>query len=243
MDPRAFFGAHAEAYSQSPSHRSGKDLEALVLALQPRSWERALDVATGPGHVARALAHRLRAVVGVDLTPAMEPVFVRNAKEEGLHNLVFRVAPAEALPFPDQSFDLVSCRRAAHHFEDLTRALGEMRRVLRPGGRLGLVDMVAPGDPEGARWLNDLERARDPSHREALAPSEWQRWIEEQGFWIERFELLEEPMEFARWLAPREEAPEVMELLTELPRRVRELLFVGPLWRKTRMLLVAHRLP
>ncbi|MFN3928180.1 MAG: class I SAM-dependent methyltransferase [Thermoflexus sp.] len=206
MDPKEqaqnFFSQHASSYAINPSHRVGRDLERLVALLAPTGVERLLDVATGAGHTALALASQVQEVVGLDLTLAMGEQFAALAQERGFSNTYFVVGDVEALPFPDASFQLITCRRAAHHFPDPARALAEMTRVLSPGGRLGLVDMVAPEDPASARFLNLLEQARDPSHQQALSPSEWLALIEASGLQVRVWEVVEEQCPWSQWLNP-----------------------------------------
>lgn len=206
MDPkdrvRDFFSQYAHGYAVSAPHRAGRDLDRLVALLAPTGVERLLDVATGTGHTALALAPRVREVIGLDLTPAMGEQFAALAREQGFPHARFVVGDVEALPFPDASFELVTCRRAAHHFSNPARAMAEMARVLRPGGRLGLVDMVAPDDPASARFFNQLEQARDASHQRALSTGEWLALVEANGLQIRTWEVTEEQSSWSQWLNP-----------------------------------------
>jgi SAM-dependent methyltransferase len=128
----------------------------------------ALDVACGTGHVARRLAGAVRAVVAIDATPAMLAVGKAAADEARVRNVVFLRGAAAALPFLDRSFDRVVTRFAVHHFEAPEAPVREMRRCLRPGGRLLVADLVCDPDPRVAGAQNALERLRDPSHTTML---------------------------------------------------------------------------
>jgi len=149
-DPRAFFSAHHHAYVVSPGHAHGRDLDRLVIGLAPKPGERAVDVATGAGHTALRLAEHGAEVNIVDITHEMLEDALTLAQDRHL-NLTAVEAPAEALPFSDKSFDLVTCRRAAHHFTDIAQFLSEAHRILRTGGRLGISDMT--GSQTGIPWL------------------------------------------------------------------------------------------
>jgi ubiquinone/menaquinone biosynthesis C-methylase UbiE len=127
-----------------------------------------LDVAAGTGHVARRFAPKVRAVIAVDATPAMLERGWIEAKRVALRNVVFMQADATKLPFVDGSFDVVVSRFALHHFADPTVPMAEMRRVLRPGGRLAVADLICDPDPAIAETQNRLERLRDPSHTRML---------------------------------------------------------------------------
>lgn len=206
MDPRKqvqeFFARYAPAYTLSPSHRTGEDLQRLLTWLAPQGRGRLLDVATGSGHTALALAPLVEEVVGLDLTPAMGAEFIRQAQARGFSHVQFVLGAVEALPFPDGAFDWVTCRRAAHHFPNLPQALAEMKRVLAPGGRLGIVDMIAPANSEAARFLNELERIRDPSHQWAYDLKEWQDQIQRIGMQVIICETTEEILPWEQWWFP-----------------------------------------
>lgn len=197
-----FFGRHAAAYSASPGHRRGPDLDLLIRLLGPSIGESLLDVATATGNTALAFAPFVDHVTGLDLTPEMEPEFTAQAKERGVTNARFILGDVDNLPFAEGTFDLVTCRRAAHHFPQIPLAVAEMARVLKGGGRLGLVDMTAPDDARGAKLFNDLERARDSSHNQAFSPLEWRRAVEGAGLQVQHLEIMGDEIPFPRWLSP-----------------------------------------
>lgn len=247
---RDFFGRHARAYTHSPGHRSGRDLERMVRLLAPAAGEWLLDVATGPGHLAFALAPHATRVVGVDLTLPMASQFLAEAARRGLAGPRVLCADAGRLPLAPEAFHLVTCRRAAHHFPDLAAALAEMVRVLRPGGRLGIIDLATPADSRAAALVNAMERARDGSHAGAYSLHGWRRLLEGQGLEIQATEEEVEDLSFHRWLYPvpadGPEASQAMRLAREAPPSVA----AGVVWqagdgawmyRKIRVLLVARK--
>lgn len=196
---RTQFGRQASWYAVSTVHRASEGLEALVRLASPFSEDRALDVATGTGFTALALAPHCRRVVAVDFTPAMlhEAVSLRQAREAS--NLLFCLGDAEALPFADATFSLVTCRHAGHHFPDLPRALMEMARVVQPNGRVVIEDTCAPEDPALAALMNAWERRRDPSHVADLPPTRLRKMLEESGLEIQAAARSEVPQEFDDW--------------------------------------------
>lgn len=224
-------------------------MERLLVLMAPAPWHRLLDVATGPGHTAMAFAPRVAEVVGLDLTPAMAAAFSREAAERGVRNARFVLGDAHNLPFSDASFDLVTCRRAAHHFVHVPAVLSEMGRVLKVGGRLGLADMTTPDEPAAATLFNDLERLRDASHQRAYAPRRWLEWCQREGLRVRRWEVDEERIALVDWLHP---VPADRTMLRRLEERwarepdaiVRQVLLQerGRWWlRKRRLVLVAER--
>jgi SAM-dependent methyltransferase len=199
---RAFFTAHARNYAVDPSQRAGPDLLRLLEVLPTDPADRALDVGTAAGNTAAALAPRVASVVGLDLTPAMKVQFEGVMAAAGLRNVRFETGDVEALPFADGSFDLVTCRRALHHFPRPDRAMAEMVRVLRRGGRAGFADMAVPANPAAALLFNDLERARDASHVRALSAEEWRSLAEAAGLAVVSLDLLPDRIPWERWLSP-----------------------------------------
>ncbi|MBK1631513.1 SAM-dependent methyltransferase [Thiohalocapsa halophila] len=118
--------------------------EALAENIDLRAGERVLDVAAGNGNATLASARRFAAVTGVDYVPQLLDKAAARAEAEGL-DVELRVADAEALPFSDASFDVALSIFGAMFAPDQTRAAGELLRVVRPGGRIGL----AAWTPEG----------------------------------------------------------------------------------------------
>src|SRR5262249_6639698 len=110
------FGNFAATYATSRPHAKGNSLLRLAELGAPQARWIALDIATGAGHVALALALRLAHVVASDLTLEMLGVARGLARERGVSNISFAEMRAEALPFGDATFDLVTCRIAPHHF-------------------------------------------------------------------------------------------------------------------------------
>ncbi len=165
---RASFTAQAAGYAGSAVINDADRLVRLVRLINPPPETRALEVATGPGYVAEALAAVCREVVGIDLTPAPLAIAEKRRIERGLTNLHFELGNARQLPFGDNSFDLVVCRYAVHHFPEPDLVLAEMARVCRVNGIVAVEDMVASEHPERADYLNRYERLRDPSHAQAL---------------------------------------------------------------------------
>jgi ubiquinone/menaquinone biosynthesis C-methylase UbiE/catechol 2,3-dioxygenase-like lactoylglutathione lyase family enzyme len=197
---QAVFGPAAEAYVASPVHARGDDLARLVELAAPRATDVALDIATGGGHTALALASRVARVVASDLTPAMLAAARAFIRGQGIANVDFTLAEAEHLPFLDATFDLVTVRIAPHHFADCQAAVREMTRVLVPGGRLVVVDNIAPEDAQLAVVLNRWEAWRDPSHVRCYALSEWRGMLAEAGLLVTHAETGRKTHAYTSWV-------------------------------------------
>jgi ubiquinone/menaquinone biosynthesis C-methylase UbiE len=217
---RQQFGAVAAAYVDSPSHAEGRSLARMIEMAPPDPSDRVLDVATGAGHAALVFAPHVASVVASDITPEMLEQVRRLADARGLSNVTTQGdAPAEALPFPDAAFDKVLCRVAPHHFPEVLQFLSESYRVLKPGGALVLCDTIAPDDdPLADRWLDRMERLRDPSHFRDWSPAEWQRMATETGFTVEAADATSCRAEqfFDSWAARMRCSPETVAELLEL---------------------------
>jgi ubiquinone/menaquinone biosynthesis C-methylase UbiE len=122
-----------------------------------------LDVACGAAHATEPIAPHVRQVVGVDLTPALLRLGRDRLRNAEIGNVLLQEANAESLPFVDESFDIVFCRSSLHHFADARQAVREMFRVCRIGGRVVLMDLIAP-IPEARDQFDHIHRLLDPSH-------------------------------------------------------------------------------
>jgi ubiquinone/menaquinone biosynthesis C-methylase UbiE len=204
------FGANAANYATSAVHAKGASLGRLVELVAPQTSWRALDVATGAGHTAAAFAPHVASVVASDLTDEMLAEAGKLAREKGYANMTTAKADAEALPFPDASFELVTCRIAPHHFPDIPAFVAEVWRVLAPGGVFALVDNVSPdarttpGFPpaalrDAAIGYNAFEKLRDPSHGRAWTTAEWLELIGDVGFGVRHTEIMSKAMKFDAW--------------------------------------------
>ncbi|OLC57268.1 MAG: hypothetical protein AUH85_03965 [Chloroflexi bacterium 13_1_40CM_4_68_4] len=176
---REQFGRVAEAYAESWVHARGADLERLNALVQPSGT--LVDVGTGAGHTLAAVAAKFDRAIGLDPTPQMLAAARGVLRDRGVHAHLVE-ADAAALPLADSMVDVVTSRVAAHHFPDAPRAFGEMARVLRPGGALYLIDNCAPEEPALDKFINGLERLRDPSHVRAYSLSEWLALLSTAGF-------------------------------------------------------------
>ncbi len=213
----ANFGPVASQYATSAGHANAAALQHLVELVSPKKSDVVLDIATGAGNVALAFAPHVSRVVAFDLTPSMLDQTLQTARERGLSNIETVQGLAENLPFEDDSFDVATVRLAPHHYADIQKAVDEMARVIRPGGKVAIVDTTTPEDSGLHREINELEMLRDNSHVENYRPSQWRAMVEAAGLEI-AYESVgpyteDFKMEFDEWVERiRTPAPEVQEL-------------------------------
>lgn len=192
------FGKTAERVAALQDARAA-ELEAKVVRFaELRGDERVLDAAAGAGALAFALAPHVREVVAVDLVPELlEQGRQRAARFD---NVEFVEGDATRLSFERASFDFAATLRSLHHIARPELAVAELTRVTRPGGRLLVVDQLAPVDPLAALDLNAFERARDPSHTRALADVDLRHLFEANGLVLRRVEYERESRELDPYL-------------------------------------------
>jgi ubiquinone/menaquinone biosynthesis C-methylase UbiE len=168
------FARTADRIAARQVARSEELSERLRSFVQPRGDERALDVGCGAGAFALALAPFVGEMVGVDRVPEL----LELARERAPANASFVEGDATALPFEEAAFDLVGTLRTLHHIPRPELVLAELARVTRPGGRVLVIDQIAPADPLDGLALDRFERARDPAHARLLPESDLRQLFE-----------------------------------------------------------------
>ncbi|WP_100398794.1 class I SAM-dependent methyltransferase [Bacillus sp. FJAT-44742] len=193
------FGKNAYGYTVSDLHAKGKDLSLLVELAEKKGSEQLLDVATGAGHTVNAFAPYVAEAVAFDLTKEMLTE-ARSLIQKNQHdNVSFVHGDAEEMPFQDDSFDIVTCRIAAHHFPDLHKFIKEVQRVLKVGGEFLLIDNTAPELDSFDTFYNTIEKERDHSHVRAWKKSEWLAMIEQHGLELSVCHRYEKTFHFDDW--------------------------------------------
>jgi len=176
------------------------EAERLMRMVGARAEDCAVDLACGSGPLALRLARQVRWICGLDLTPAILNRARGFATNEQLPNLAFAVGDAEALPFADDALDLVVTSYSLHHMPDPARTIGEMARIVRRGGRVGVLDIFVPDDPAVAAMNNRIERIRDCSHTRTLARHEFEAFFSHHGLRILKTHVEAQLRSFDHWM-------------------------------------------
>jgi ubiquinone/menaquinone biosynthesis C-methylase UbiE len=195
------FGKHSQAYAKSSALSNQKNLRHIIELTAPSKKDRLLDVATGTGFLAFEFAKHVREVVAIDFTDEMLAIAKQYTIDESVGNITFETADVELLPFGGSSFDIVSCRFAFHHFLHPETAISEMARVLRPGGKIVISDIVSSEDNAKSEYQNEMERLRDPSHVKHYPASGILQMLEDHGFDIQSSEDWPVDFGFDEWIS------------------------------------------
>ncbi|MCE2438283.1 MAG: class I SAM-dependent methyltransferase [Candidatus Latescibacteria bacterium] len=194
------FNRQAARYAVSEAHASGASLRILTAWASLERYTMGLDIATGPGFTAFAVAEFCDTIVASDIARRMLDQARIIAGERSVDNVRFEIVDACDISYPDASLDLVTCRTAPHHFTDVGRFLSEVHRVLSPGGVFLLCDTTTSEDPEVAAWHHRVEVERDPTHVTAQTPSGWRRDVTDAGFEISHTANTRVDMTFQEWV-------------------------------------------
>ncbi|HET7715699.1 MAG TPA: metalloregulator ArsR/SmtB family transcription factor [Bauldia sp.] len=160
-------------------HVAEDRVEAAILkAVGNKRFGSLLDLGTGTGRMLELLAPLCDRAVGIDASPNMLAVARANLDRAGVTNAQVRLGDIYNLPLPRDAFDLVTIHQVLHYLDDPERALGEASRVLRPGGRMLIVDF-APHDLE-------FLREKHAHRRLGFAEDQVRQWIEARGLALER---------------------------------------------------------
>jgi len=241
------------------SDRYGKghilsDVSDVKYALGRLTWLKpghALDVATGAGHTGLCVASAGWQVTLADISTAMLERAAATARERGL-TVETRQHTAESFPYMDGTFDLVTCRVAAHHFSDPAAFVRETARVLKPDGAFLLIDgSIEDNQPVAEEWIHAVEKFRDPSHHRFLSQGAWTKLCEAAGLRVEFSELQPFKQPDLNWYfdtanTSPENRAKVLELVRTTPPEARNLFHLGEedgkiVWWWQRLVLAAKR--
>src|SRR5438874_2298942 len=210
-DVRDSFSKVAANYSRSTFHASSVRLQEVVDLVRPKRGDLALDVATGTGNTAFALAPHVRRVVGLDLTREMLDEARRVAAERSITNVDWVIGDAAHLPFQDDTFDIYVVRAAPHHFSDIDAFLAEAYRVLKPDRDASFVDCAPPLPARDL--LHEVELRRDASHVLSLTLEEWIAKLGRAGFEVEMAQARELDWSYDDWMGNMAIGPELSDEL------------------------------
>jgi ubiquinone/menaquinone biosynthesis C-methylase UbiE len=245
------FGRQSHRYGRGHVLENIEDVRDAIETMQLPARAKALDLATGAGHTGLYLASLGFDVTLADLAQPMLERAARTAAERGL-TVQTRQHAAEELPYPDATFDLVTCRVAAHHFSSPESFVRESARVLRSGGYFLLIDgTVEDGHAEAESWAHSVEKLRDPSHHRLLTPDTWARLCQTSNLAVRQVTVAPFKQPDLNWYfeaaaTSPENRAKVLELVATAPESARKLFRLGEedgkiVWWWQRLTLIAQR--
>ena len=198
---RERFTKTAEVFGDYAVAERLAEAESLARLVAAGPADVAVDLASGPGTLALRFAKHVRWMCAYDLTPAILMRAREKAAQEGLlGKLGFAIGDAQTLPFSNGSLDLAVTSYSLHHISDPARVIREMARVVKRGGRVGLIDIIVPEDPKVRALNHRIEWIRDHSHCRSLALAEFRAMMDAAGLRITATETREHPRTFEHWM-------------------------------------------
>jgi len=245
------FARQSDRYGKGHILENVEDVRAALAHITLPARARVLDVATGGGHTGVLLASLGHDVTLSDLTQPMLDRASQLARERGL-SVRTQLHAAEAFPYGAESFELVTCRVAAHHFSSPESFVREAARVLKRGGWFLLIDGTVEDDqPEAEAWAHAVEKLRDPSHHRLITPRTWQGYCEGAGLSVVHCGLTPFKQPDLNWYFETAATTpgnrqKVLELVRNAPESARKLFRLGEedgkiVWWWQRLTLVARK--
>ncbi len=194
------FTKQAEYIVHSKNFNDTRMRDELLQLAAVKSNEIVLDLACGPGILTEELAKYAQHVTAVDATEKM----IQICQSKNIKNITATQAIAEKLPFADNSFDCIVNRLAIHHFFDPDKVLKEMKRVLKPKGKIIIADVYSSNNIADAELHNTLEILRDPSHTKMLSLKEFEGLFFDNNLKILDHKLLKMQCDLDKWLSVAE---------------------------------------
>lgn len=210
----------SESYLKSAVHAQGVEFEKMQGIIQKYQLKHVLDLGCGGGHVSYQIAPFAEQVTAYDLTAEMVQLVVEQAKQKKLNNIWGQQGAAEQLKFEDEYFDCVISRYSAHHWQNVRHAMSEIFRVVKPSGKVILVDILGTQQPILDTFFQSIETIRDPSHVRNYSLSEWTNFAEYAGFQIETIEKQYLDLEFKSWVERMQTPSFAIETIRYLQQKV-----------------------
>ena len=198
---RERFTKTAEVFGDYAVAHRVAEAETLARMVSATANDRAVDLACGPGTLALRFARHVRWICGLDFTPAILERACHTAAHDGLlDKITFVIGDAQALPFADGSLDLAVTSYSLHHISDPARVISEMSRVVKKGGRVGVIDIEVPEDPKVRALNHRIEVIRDRSHSRSMTQREFESMFAAAGLRIIAMEHKGHPRTFEHWM-------------------------------------------
>ena len=200
MESKEQFDRQAKYYSSSKTFSSGESLKILSKLISKKNYNYGLDIGTGTGFAAFELTKYCKNVEATDISQGMIDEAIKIMKERKIKNLNFNISNAEELKYKDGTFDIVTCRTAAHHFKNVEKFCNESNRVLSKNGDAVIVDTITSDQKKLDEWHQEVELIRDKSHIKNLSLIEWKKIFKLTKFHVIDIAQSRVHMELGDWM-------------------------------------------
>ena len=213
-------------YSVDSLFSTGKDLDMIIKFAKPKKNMKMLDVATGAGHVAIKFSKYVNKVIAVDITPKMIRESEKNINTLDIANIEIKIMGAEKLLFKKEHFDLITCRYAPHHFNNVNKFLSEVYRVLKYNGMFVLIDIISSRDYIFDKFINNINKIRDPTHMRSYTKEEWLSMIEKSKLKVVDVENFRNEHNLNDWLkrakTDKENVKEIKKIISNCNIKIKD---------------------
>lgn len=224
------FNSTAEAYLTSNVHRQGPDLVQAheCISKIAEQIETAVDLGCGAGHLSFSLADIIKHITAMDASIEMVDIVTKEAKQRNIDNIDTIHASVETLPFADHSVDFVCSRYSAHHWTEMVKAMQEIKRIIKPGGLIMIIDIEGLTDPVIDTHFQTIEMLRDRSHVRNFSDKEWREYFASIGFEVTKHQTFNTRLEFQSWVermqTPTNKVEVIKQMQQEASSQVKEAL-------------------
>jgi len=216
MDPKKQFDNQAKFYAESTLFSSGLSLKLLINLIDKKKFKKGLDIGTGTGFTALEISKNTDNVIGIDISEGMLNEANIIKKNRGISNVNFEIGEAEKLKYKDNSFDLITCRTAAHHFINIEKSLSEIKRTITKEGICFLIDTISSDQSELNSWHQKVEKLRDASHIKNYSLIEWRSLLKDAGLTIKNTYQTRVNMDIESWMERSGTSQDTKNILRDL---------------------------
>ena len=197
-------------------HSADSDIGRIVDLAEPQKKDKALDLITGLGYVAISLAPHVKSVDAVDPDEGILTEAAENAAKANIDNIRFLAGDPTSIPSRDEEYEIVTARMALRHAANPGSCLKSIFRVLKPEGRLFIVDLLKPFQPDMASFFESFLKERDRTHVQCMNLEEWEGLLDKEGFDIDNLEVFPREYDFESWASGSDQDPDKARMLAAM---------------------------
>jgi ubiquinone/menaquinone biosynthesis C-methylase UbiE len=227
---REQFNKQAQPFSDWAVTRNVEYLKRISAFIDPHSGDSLLDVACGTGEFTLYISSMVKSVIGIDVSDKMIEIARLQKGRMNIKNADFEIAEVSHIPYPENSFELVFCKSAFHHFEDASEVFGEMVRCCKLNGKIGICDICAFENPMVDDFFEKFEKEVDISHNKTLSKPDFLKVFEENNIKVEKTFEVEIEHDVSEYLSHAIRSPDGEKRIDLLIDQARADTVIGNFW-------------